>query len=166
MKSKNRPRCLVVKRSPGTLKGLSSNPGSTFSLRFFSFLFFLFFFSFSFHVVFILGTTVLYIKLLLYIDHNFWLTNFLLHLTCRSPPSPSRGPAIYVFLVVRIIIRVIWLDFKNPGLVLSFLNESTSRRIATLNPVDTSILTFLTTKKKLLSWSTSSLWCLLLLVEI
>ena len=35
----------------------------------------------------------------LYIAHNFWLTNFLLRFTCRSPPSPSRGPAIYVFLV-------------------------------------------------------------------
>ena len=75
------PRCLVVKLSPGAPKGLSSNQGSTFSLRFFSFLFFffLFFFSCSFH--FRYNTFVMF----LYIAHNFWLTNFLLRFTCRSP---------------------------------------------------------------------------------
>ena len=73
------PRGLVVKLSPSALKGPSSNLGSTFFslLLFFSFL--LFFFSFSFH--FRYNSFVMF----LYIAHNFWLTNFLLGFTCRSP---------------------------------------------------------------------------------
>ena len=59
-----------------------------------SFLLFIFFFSCSFH--FRYNSFVMF----LYIAHNFWLTNFL-RFTCRSPTSPSRGPAIYVFLVLR-----------------------------------------------------------------
>ena len=77
------PHGLVVELSPGSPKGPSSNLGSTFfsSLLFFSFLFFSFFFSFSFH--FRYNSFVMF----LYIAHNFWLTNFLLGFTCRSPKS-------------------------------------------------------------------------------
>ena len=71
------------------------------SLLFFS-SFFFFFFSFSFH--FRYNSFVMF----LYIAHNFWLTNFLLRFTCRSPPpSPSRGPAIYVFLVLPSLNKVV-----------------------------------------------------------
>ena len=52
-----------------------------FSLRFFSFLFFFFFFFFSFSFHFRYNSFVMF----LYIAHNFWLTNFLLRFTCRSP---------------------------------------------------------------------------------
>ena len=47
----------------------------------FLFFFFSFFFSFSFH--FRYNSFVMF----LYIAHNFWLTNFLLGFTCRSPKS-------------------------------------------------------------------------------
>ena len=77
----------MVRLSPGAPKSPSSNLGSTFSLRFFSFLFFFFsfFFSCSFH--FRYNSFVMF----LYIAHNFWLTNFLLRFTCRSPKSFARS---------------------------------------------------------------------------
>ena len=78
-----------------------------------SFLFFSSFFTFSFRLVFILGITVLlcfYIQLKI-----FRFTNFLLYLPLL--PSPSRGPSIYVFLVI-VSQRFIFIPFPFKSLCI------------------------------------------------
>ena len=82
------------------------------SFLFFSF--FSFFFSFSFH--FRYNSFVMF----LYIAHNFWLTNFLLGFTCRSPKSFAgscdlRISSSYVVrLMVPIFLVHIWNDLPPP----------------------------------------------------
>ena len=83
------PLGVVVKLRPDAPKVRSSIPNTTFISWL---LFFSSFFSFSFRLVFILRITVL---LCFYIE----LTIFSSRLYLPFPRSPSRGPAIYIFLV-------------------------------------------------------------------
>ena len=85
-----------------------------------SFLFFSSFFTFSFRLVFILGITVL-----------LFFFMFLLYLP--FPPSPSRGPAIYVFLVLSCLDSVV-ADFRSTscppaGYLHPLLGQSVRSRV-------------------------------------
>ena len=112
-----------------------------FSLHFFSFLFFFFSFFFSFTFHFRYNSFVMF----LYIAHNFWLTNFLLGFTCRSPKSFARSCVLRISssYVVRLMVPIflvhIWNDLppplksqeegtRNASAILSFLDAVTCHR--------------------------------------
>ena len=92
------PRGLVVKLWPGGSKVERSIPSKTFFSSLFlfsSFFFFFLFLSFSFH--FRYNSFVMFLN----IAYNCYIYKFSSRLYSPFPRSPSRGPAIYVFLVHR-----------------------------------------------------------------